>query len=294
MLLINFFIFCKKPVVLYFFRYKIVDFFGSGQFSRAIQCLDLWTDAMVCVKVIKKSKDYVDQSLDEIKILRLLNANGDPDQNSVLKLLDFFYFKEQLIIVTEMLRDNLYEFSRHDRELTINLNPYVEEEPQYFSIGHVQRIAHQLLKALSFIHSVDLVHSDLKPENILIKSYSNVEVKVIDFGSSCFTTDDTTKCSYVQSRAYRAPEVILGLRWDGKIDIWSLGCVLFEIWTGNVLFENDSVNELLCRIVAILGPFPCDFINRAYDSNMEPKPVRYFSWLSKNRKHFLKRAMDGV
>ena len=71
------------------------------------------------------------------------------------------------------------------------------------------------------MHGLDLIHCDLKPENILIKSYSRCEIKVIDFGSSCFTKDHLS--SYVQSRSYRAPEVILGLPYDQKIDIWSLG-----------------------------------------------------------------------
>ena len=67
----------------------------------------------------------------------------------------------------------------------------------------------QCLEALRFVHGLDLIHCDLKPENILIKSYSRCEIKVIDFGSSCFTRDHLS--SYVQSRSYRAPEVILGL-----------------------------------------------------------------------------------
>ena len=96
----------------------------------------------------------------------------------------------------------------------------------------VQSITIQCLEALQFLHSLGLIHCDLKPENILVKSYSRCEVKVIDLGSSCFETDHL--CSYVQSRSYRAPEVILGLPYDKKIDIWSLGCILAELCTGNV------------------------------------------------------------
>ena len=69
-----------------------------------------------------------------------------------------------------------------------------------------------------------------------MKSYSRCEIKVIDLGSSCFETDHL--CSYVQSRSYRAPEVILGLPYDKKIDVWSLGCILAELCTGNVSFCN--------------------------------------------------------
>lgn len=97
-----------------------------------------------------------------------------------------------------------------------------------------QSITIQCLEALQFLHGLGLIHCDLKPENILVKSYSRCEVKVIDLGSSCFETDHL--CSYVQSRSYRAPEVILGLPYDKKIDIWSLGCILAELCTGNVSF----------------------------------------------------------
>lgn len=60
-------------------------------------------------------------------------------------------------------------------------------------------------------------------------------MKVIDLGSSCFITDQLS--SYVQSRSYRAPEVILGLPYDHKIDVWSLGCILAELSSGYVLFQ---------------------------------------------------------
>ena len=62
--------------------------------------------------------------------------------------------------------------------------------------------------------------------------------------------------SYICSRSYRAPEVILGLPYSGKIDVWSLGCVLVEQFTGNVLFANDSVQTILARMASVLGPFP--------------------------------------
>lgn len=100
----------------------------------------------------------------------------------------------------------------------------------------------QVLRSLAFLHSLGLIHSDLKPENILMKSYSRCLVKVIDLGSSCFLTDHLS--SYVQSRSYRAPEVILGLPYDQKVDIWSLGCILAELASGYVLLQNDSLGEL--------------------------------------------------
>lgn len=224
-------------------RYQVVEFLGSAAFSKAIQCLDLITKEMVCLKIIENNKDYMDQSIDEIKILKYVNANGNPDDKCVIKYIDCFYHKEHLIIVTELLRDNLYEFLKYNRE---------HDDKLYFTIGRIQKIAYQVLKGLEHIHSLKLIHCDLKPENILIKSYSRCEVKIIDLGSACFIHDHLG--SYIQSRSYRAPEVILGCQYDYRIDVWSLGCILYELFTGNVLFQNTCVQELLVRVIGICGP----------------------------------------
>jgi hypothetical protein len=232
-------------------RYQILEFLDSAAFSKAIRALDLHTGVQVCMKIIKNNKDFVDQSLDEIKLIRYLNASGDPDKYNILQLYDFFYFKEHLFIVTELLRDNLYEFYKYTQE---------HGHPNYFTLPRLQRIARQCLVALEFIHGLNVIHTDLKPENILIKSYSRCEVKIIDFGSSCFTQDHLG--TYVQSRAYRAPEVILGLPYSCKIDIWSMGCILAELFTGRVLFVNRNLPTLLARIVAIIGPFPHDMLDK--------------------------------
>merc|ERR1719453_449934 len=206
---------------------------------------------MVCIKIIKNNKDFFDQSLDEIVLLDYLKQHDPDDTHHVVHIYDFFYHKEHLFIVCELLRDNLYEFSRYNRE--------TGGEP-YFTLPRLRRIARQCCEALEYVHRLNLIHCDLKPENILIKSYSRCEVKVIDFGSSCFVHDHLS--SYVQSRSYRAPEVMLGLPYDQKVDLWSLGCIIAELWTGYVLFQNDSVQSLLARILGIIGDFPYHLMTR--------------------------------
>jgi len=226
-------------------RYQITEYLGSAAFSRAVQAHDLQTGALVCLKIIKNSKDFFDQSLDEIKLLKLLNAADPGDEHGVLRMFDSFYYKEHLFIATELLRANLYEFQRHTLE---------SGEPHYFTAARLRRIARQVLQALAFVHAQGILHCDLKPENILFRSFSRCVVKVIDFGSSCFMGDHPS--SYVQSRSYRAPEVILGAVYDFRIDIWSVGCIMAELHTGRVLFQNDSLASLLARVVGICGPLP--------------------------------------
>lgn len=212
---------------------------------------------------------------------------------SLFNFIDYFYFKEHLFLVCELLRDNLYEYSKYNRQ---------NDSELYFNVARLQKITHQLLTALHFVHSLGIIHCDLKPENILIKSYSRVEVKLIDFGSSCFTTDQL--CSYVQSRTYRAPEVrflfiliilqvILGLPYDQRIDMWSIGCILVELFTGHVLFANTSIQRMLAKVIGICGELDRDMLQKGrytrkfftpnsfqlYERNRQQKkgqPIAYF------------------
>ena len=140
---------------------------------------------------------------------------------NIIHMKDYVIFRKHLCISFELMSINLYDF--------LKLNDF-----EGLSLGLIRRFAIQLLYALKYLKEHDVIHCDLKPENILIKSYSRSEIKVIDFGSSCFIHDHLS--SYVQSRSYRAPEVILGCAYDYKIDIWSLGCILAELLTGYVLF----------------------------------------------------------
>ncbi|KAL3693670.1 hypothetical protein R1sor_007321 [Riccia sorocarpa] len=237
-------------------RYHVTEYLGSAAFSKAIQAHDLHTGMDVCMKIIKNNKDFFDQSLDEIKLLKYINKHDPGDKYHVLRLYDYFYHREHLFIVCELLRANLYEFHKYNRESGGEV---------YFTMPRLQSITRQCLEALEFIHGLGLIHCDLKPENILVKSYSRCEVKVIDLGSSCFQTDHL--CSYVQSRSYRAPEVILGLPYNQKIDMWSLGCILAELCSGNVLFQNESLATLMARVVGILGPIEPEMLAKGRDTH---------------------------
>ena len=106
------------------------------------------------------------------------------------------------------------------------------------SLDLIRRMALQILNALYFLHQNKIIHADLKPENILLKERNKSGIKVIDFGSSCF--EGNTIYTYIQSRYYRAPEVILGMPYDTKIDIWSFGCIIAELHLGYPLFSGDN------------------------------------------------------
>lgn len=177
-------------------RYEVCSKLGAAAFSTALKCVDHWAERgearHVCLKLIRNNKDFLDQSFDEIKILQFLNSRASSGRGSFLKLLDFFYFREHLFIVTELLQENLYEFSRFVRE---------SDNPPFFTMPRLKKVMKQVLEAVAHLHELKLIHCDIKPENIVIKSFSHCEVKLIDFGSSCFITD--SQSSYIQSRSYR-------------------------------------------------------------------------------------------
>ncbi|KAG0518454.1 hypothetical protein BDA96_09G177000 [Sorghum bicolor] len=230
-------------------RYRVTEYLGSAAFSKVVRAHDLRTGVDVCLKIITNDKDFFDQSLDEIKLLKFVNKYDPDDDHHILRLYDYFYYQEHLFIVTELLRANLYEFQKYNQE---------SGDEVYFSLPRIQAIARQCLEALVYLHHLNIVHCDLKPENILLKSYSRCEIKVIDLGSSCFLSDNLNL--YVQSRSYRSPEVILGLPYDQKIDIWSLGCILAELYTGEVLFPNESVPIILARMIGTIGPIDMEML----------------------------------
>lgn len=149
-----------------------------------------------------------------------------------------------------MLSKNLYDLLKltEFRGLSLNL---------------IRKLCKQLLNSLAFLSSteVDIIHCDLKPENILLQHPRRSAIKIIDFGSSCQSSNKMY--TYIQSRFYRAPEVLLGLEYTHKIDMWSLGCVLAEMHTGEPLFGGADQQDQMCRIVDVLGMPPAHMIERS-------------------------------
>jgi dual specificity protein kinase YAK1 len=121
------------------------------------------------------------------------------------------------------------------------------------SISSVRIFTKQILHALDALSKVNIIHCDLKPENILLVNNS-IQLKVIDFGSACLESQRIY--TYIQSRFYRASEIILGSDYTSAIDIWSLACISFELFYGLPLFPGKSEYEMLKRMINVLGSEP--------------------------------------
>lgn len=210
------------------YRFEVLDFLGKGSFGQALKCVDHKTKEIVALKVIRNKKKFQHQAGVELKILLHLKENDPDDTNNIIRIKDYCMFRKHLVISFELFSINLYEFIKNNNFEGV-------------SLSLIRRFAIQILQALKYLREESLIHCDLKPENILLKSPDKSGIKVIDFGSSCFSNERIY--TYIQSRFYRAPEIILGIPYTTAIDMWSFGCILTELFTGVPIFPGESEQE---------------------------------------------------
>eukprot|EP00753_Platysulcus_tardus_P012336 PLAT3354.32.p1 GENE.PLAT3354.32~~PLAT3354.32.p1 ORF type:complete len:618 (+),score=315.29 PLAT3354.32:556-2409(+) len=223
------------------YRYEVLQPLGKGSFGQVVKVYDYKSNNMMALKIIRNKKRFHQQALVEVKLLKYLRDRDGDDSANIIHMKQYFYFRNHLCITFELLSINLYEFIKNN-----NFNGV--------SLGLIRRFAIQILTSLRYLHKHRIVHCDLKPENILLKQMNKSGIKVIDFGSSCF--EDERIYTYIQSRFYRSPEVILGLPYGVPIDMWSFGCILAELYTGYPLFPGENEVEQLACIMEIQGVPP--------------------------------------
>ncbi|CAN1275060.1 Serine/threonine-protein kinase AFC1 [Linum perenne] len=249
-------------------RCKLSIHFYSGTFGQVLECFDNEKREGVAIKIVRSIPKYREAAMIEIDVLQRL-ARHDVGDRRCVQIRNWFDYRNHICIVFEKLGPSLYDFLRK--------NNY-----RSFPIDLVRELGSQLLESVAFMHDLRLIHTDLKPENVLFVSTDSVKVpdyksikdgsyfknlpkssaiKLIDFGSTTFEQQDH---SYVVStRHYRAPEVILGLGWNYPCDLWSIGCILVELCSGEALFQTHENLEHLAMMERVLGPLPQHMTMRA-------------------------------
>ncbi|XP_008640653.1 dual specificity tyrosine-phosphorylation-regulated kinase 4 [Corvus cornix cornix] len=246
------------------YRYEVLEVIGKGSFGQVAKCLDHKTNELVALKIIRNKKRFHSQAMVEVKILDALLKKDKDDTHNIIHMKEYFYFRNHFCIAFELLGINLYEL--------IKKNNF-----QGFSLSLIRHFTRCVLRCLQVLYQERIIHCDLKPENILLYHNGQGSVKVIDFGSSCY--EDQRVYTYVQSRFYRSPEVILGHPYAMAVDMWSLGCIIAELYTGYPLFPGENEADQLACIMEVLGLPPADFIQAAsrkrtfFDSKGFPKSV---------------------
>jgi len=238
-------------------RYTVSTVIGKGSFGQVVKALDNSNQEWVAIKIIKSKKPFLQQAKTEIELLQFLNEKDISDTACIVRLQEHFMFRGHQCLVFEMLSYNLYDLLRHTSFKGVSLNL-------------IRKFGKRILKALCFLalRDVSVIHCDLKPENILLRHPRRSAIKLIDFGSSC--RDGQTVYSYIQSRFYRSPEVLLGCSYSTEIDMWSLGCILIEMHTGEPLFSGQDEGDQIVKIFELLGPPPTHMIQSG------TKGLKYF------------------
>ena len=183
-------------------------------------------------------------SLRELRILEFLNTEVDPqDLSHIIRKYDHFIYKNHMCIIFELLNHNLLDLLMKNNYTGLTLK----------TIGFILK---QILEGIYQFQKINIIHCDLKPENILIKlkKSDDINIKITDFGSACFKSH--TIATYIQSRYYRAPEVLVTYPYSAEIDMWSTGCVAAELFIGNPLFPGGNEFDQLGKIISVCGNLP--------------------------------------
>lgn len=245
------------------------------------------------------------EDVDDIECCRRMTNNKEMDAHLV-KLLDDFVIKGvngvHIAMVFELMGESMLHMIYKYKATRCTSRSLKNKPPQHLlKLDMVRQIAHQLFVLVDFMHRKGVIHTDLKPENILMTYQGQVpeslyqkvtaplrfqilpsqplassldeidsyplKVKVADLGNATYCNLHFT--SHIQTRQYRAPEIILKHRnWGALADVWSIGCLLFELMTGDYLFDPQEGltftkdEDHLAQIIELLGEFPsAEYLN---------------------------------
>lgn len=286
-------------------RYLVLQKLGWGHFSTVWLCFDTVSESHCAVKVQKSDPHYVDAARDEVKILKALREANGPFKRNVVELRDYFEHKGpnglHCCLTFDVLSKSILSLMKRFNYKGVPI-PMIRviarqilEGLQFIhdSCG----VIHTDLKPenVLFVHCDDRKEclteitreAAAKIEETLAEEASNGSrnptischakknsklafasetVKLVDFGNACWAIKHFTED--IQTRQYRAPEVILGCGYNEKADIWSLACLIFELATGDFLFDPhngdsyDRDEDHLALMIELLGPVPAEFRTR--------------------------------
>ena len=213
-------------------RYNVYGAVGQGVFSNVVRARDtLRGNQEVAIKIIRNNDLMHKTGVKELEFMRALNEFDKNDKYHILRLYRSFYHRNHLCLVFESLYMNLREvLKKYGKDVGLHIKA-------------VRSYSQQIFLALKVLKKCNIIHADIKPDNILVNE-SKVCLKLCDFGSASYSHDNDIT-PYLVSRFYRAPEIMLGLKYDFGIDLWSSAVSLYELYTGKILFPGRNNNHML-------------------------------------------------
>ncbi|KAK8881766.1 hypothetical protein M9Y10_044402 [Tritrichomonas musculus] len=220
-------------------RYKFQNVVGEGAYGIVYSAIDTETGQHVAIKQVM---DIFGCITDAKRTLREIKILASFDHENITRLLDVktisnFDKFDSLFVVIDLMETDLHQIIYSRQQLTVN---------------HRRFFMYQILRGLKYVHSANILHRDLKPSNLLVNS--NCDLKICDFGLARVNDCDNYLSSYVETRWYRAPEVLLsGTSYGSAIDMWSVGCIFYELIMRKPLFPGKSTLNQITVIVDKIG-----------------------------------------
>lgn len=234
-------------------RYLVTDLpCGRGVFSNVVKAKDQQAppgdEGVVAIKVMRRNDMMTKAAEKEVEILERLNTADKKNKRGIVRLLGTFAYRRHFCFVFECMSDDLRgALKKYTKNKGMTLNA-------------VRAYTSQLLVGLALMREQGVIHADIKPDNILITK-NHQTVKFCDLGTAV-EPKDMLPSPYLASRFYRPPEVILGCEYGYPVDMWALGCTLFEIFTGKTLLNSKTNNDHLRKIMELRGKVPGKVIKK--------------------------------
>jgi len=227
-------------------QYTLKRMLGEGTFGRVFECIDTKRGGqLVATKVIRAVERYKHDAMVEASVLDELAELDPKNECQCVRLMDRGEAFGHYLLIFECMGPSLAE--------ELELRHYAP-----FSMRRIRTFGRDMLVAIAFMHSHKLIHTDLKLPNVLLEMDTRdcSHVKVIDFGGTRRTSSGRKHKSLVQTRQYRGPEVILESGWSYPCDLWSIGCMMMELYTSDLLFPVHHTDEHLAVINHVCGTIP--------------------------------------
>ncbi|XP_070552417.1 uncharacterized protein [Ptychodera flava] len=258
-----------KKGTKWFNRYEVDSILGSGTFGVVVRVYDPIERRYRAIKAIKDGSEYGKRNANaEAEILYHIKEHDIKRNSNLIMINSTFQYRNMYCIVTPLYSYDLWTILKVTGLTGLSLTL-------------VRIFGEQVLQALDFLAKLkrQVIHCDIKPDNIVLVHPTSTQVKLIDFGVAHRPCIQNTGL-YCQTRWYRSPEVVLGHKYGTQIDMWSLGAVFVELFTGKCIFPASSQHDLMKRMIRVFGLPPRDMLANGQSTHY------FFDKLTNNKYQF--------
>uniref|UniRef100_A0A8C4T5S0 Stress-activated protein kinase JNK n=1 Tax=Erpetoichthys calabaricus TaxID=27687 RepID=A0A8C4T5S0_ERPCA len=232
-------------------RYQQLRTIGSGAQGIVCSALDTVLGLHVAVKKLSRpfqNQTHAKRAYRELVLLKCV------DHKNIISLLNVFTPQKSL----EEFQDLYLVMELMDASLCQVIHMDLDHERMSY-------LLYQILCGIRHLHSAGIIHRDLKPSNIVVKS--DCTLKILDFGLARTACTNFMMTPYVVTRYYRAPEVILGMKYKEMVmDLWSVGCIMAEMILRKILFPGRDYIDQWNKVIEVLGTPSLEFMNRLMET----------------------------